>query len=149
MQILHVQNPQAFSNPMFLDLFKRALTALPGAAPAGVDGCADEIFACVANKQFVTVVGVEDGEFRCLMVTLLPDNNIYPYPNVFAFYNEGSKALSSAVKTRMMDICLEKGYTTYRTANMTGRSEDVYQRAMKFPGATFTPIGMVYEIKAE
>lgn len=149
MQVLHIQNANALRNPMLVQLFKEALEETPDAAPGGWETCAEDVYAFVTDPGFVTCVGVEDGNFVCLMVALLPNNNVFPYPSVLLMYAKGSVETSRAVKERMVDIMLEKGYTFYRTANMSGHSDAAWERVMRWPGVTFKPTGTIYNITVD
>lgn len=147
MQILHVKNPNALQNPLLVDLFKRALTAIPDAAPGGFESCAEDIFNCIASPDVITVVGVEDGAFTSLCVATLPNNNIFPYPNVCIGYNSGSRETWLMVKQRVMDILLEKGYTHYRTANTSGHADAAWEKVMSLGDYTLSKVGTLYDVK--
>lgn len=147
MQILHVRNPQALANPMLLKLFEDALTAIPDAAPGGVASCAQDIYACIANPDIITLVGVEEGAFTTLCVAVLPNNNIFPYPSIVIGYNVGSRETYRAVKARMLDTLLEKGYTHFRTANTSGHSDAAWEKVSSLDGYTLSQAGTLYDVK--
>lgn len=149
MQTLHIKNPNALANPALVDLFRRGITAQKEAAPYGIDRCAEDIFNFVNDPQFVTVVGVVEGEFTTLMINVLPSTQIFPFPTVLMIYNDAKAGteVRAAVEERMIDIMLEKGYTQYRTANMSGHSDKAWERALSSPRLSFAKMGTMYDVR--
>ena len=151
MTVLHIQNPQALTNPNLVNLFKEALSNLKGAMPGGFDSCAVDIFNMIKDPEWFVVAGVEDGDFTTLGVGSFPGQNIFPYPLIFLFYNRrhASKDIREGVKAKMLDIMTQRGYTIFRTANTSGRPDRAWEKITVQQGTKLHRVGSLYEIRVE
>jgi hypothetical protein len=146
MRILTIRNAEALRNPEFVDFLREALAAFPYANPHGLDGCAEDIFRFIKDPDFFLFVGVEDGKFVTMAVLQKPTSQLFPIPTVFCAFNRGSHACLQAMTSHVIDTVAEMGYTTFRSANMSGHSDKVWLKAFGHEDLKFTPIGTVFDI---
>ena len=151
MQTIVLRNPQALENPDLVAFLRRAFTSFPHAAgkTVGLEGVIEDIFSFIKDPDFYMILGVENGEFTTLAVLQKGASKLFPYPTVFCFYNEGTAAAKRGVVAHILEIVRELGYTRFRTANMSGHSDEVWERGFKRDGVGITPIGTIFEMTLE
>lgn len=139
MDVIELRNPQALAKGDIQQLIRRAVEAGPFLAPHGFDIVAPDIFQFVTDPRQFMFLGAEEGKFKCVVLGFLPTGNLFPYPTIVLFYNEGSRALSRLVQERLLDHILSNGYTRILAINGTGHSDTVWLKAL-------TPEGVHSEI---
>lgn len=150
MQAIHVQNPRALLVPEIEALIRRATTAISFAAPGGFDSIATDMYKFVTMDGLFMVMGVEDGKHVGLVLGGFPTLNIFPYPTIFLFYNEGSPKMVKLLAQKTLDIMLERGYTKAWAVNSSGRPDAVWERLFRLQGVTeLVPMGTVYELRVK
>lgn len=144
-------NPLALNEPPVAELFRRAFEATPDAAPNGIQSVVPDIVNAVTDPDaYFVVMGVADGKPAGLIMGHYPANGFYPYPTLFLLYTDPAvPGVKRAMQEKLVDILLERGYTTMWAMNGTGRPDEVWERAMACPGVAFQPLGTVYAIGIE
>lgn len=139
MDVILLRNPQALAKADIQQLLRRAVEGSPFLAPHGFDTVAPDIFSFVTDQQQFMFLGAENGQFKSVVLGFLPVGNLFPYPTVVSFYNEGSRALSRLTQERLLDHILASGYTRILAINGTGHPDPVWLKAL-------TPEGVHSEI---
>lgn len=140
---------QALLKPDIQQLLKRSVDSGALLAPHGFDSVAQDIYNFVADPTQFMVLGAEKGEMKGLVLGFLPVGNLFPYPTIVLFYNEGSRALSREMQDVVLDILLEAGYTRMLAVNSSGAKDEVWQRALTPKGATSEKVGSLYVFEVE
>lgn len=148
MNVIQLRRPQALLIPDIQALLGRAL-ASANLAPNGLDSVAKDLFDLVTDDYQFMFLGEEHGKFQSVVFGHLPVGNLYPYPTVVLFYNEGSRALSRHTRDALMDFLLSSGYTRAMAINLTGRSDAVWARGLAPEGARAQILGSFasFEVK--
>jgi hypothetical protein len=141
MNVIELRNPNALGITDIQQLIKRAVESGALLAPGGFDTVAADIFTFVTDPNQFMLLGAEDGAFKSVVLAFLPVGNLFPYPTVVLFYNEGSRALSKATQDKLLDIMLEHGYTRLLAVNSSKRGDKVWQKALTPAGATSNIVG--------
>lgn len=149
MNVIELTRVDALAIPDIQQLLKRAVESGAFLAPNGFDSVAADIFEFVQNPAMFMLLGAEEGRFRSVMLGYYPHGNLFPYPTIVLFYNEGSRELSRATQDKALDIILSAGYTRMLAVNSTGRDDEVWQRALTPEGATSAKVGslMMFEVE--
>lgn len=148
MEVIQVRNPQTFLVGETQGLLQRAIERTVHMAPGGFDSIALDVYNMITSDLSFLFLGAEDGKFRLLIMGYLPNNNLFPYPTILSFYNEGSRALRDLGKEKLLDFLVSKGYTSAWAVNSSRHRDDVWRKAFEVPGRTdVSPIGTVHEIR--
>lgn len=130
MDVIEVRNPKALAVVEVQQLLKRAVESGALIAPNGFDTVAKDIFEFVTNTQNFMLLGAEQGHFKSVVLGYFPVGNLFPYPTVVLFYNEGSKDLLEATKEKLLDIIVSNGYTSMLAVNGTGHSDRAWLKVL-------------------
>lgn len=141
MDVIELRNPQALNAPDLVMMLKRAIDSGALLAPGGFDTVAVDIFDFVTNPNSFMLVGFEAGHFKSLVLGYFPVGQLFPYPTVILFYNEGTKKLCNATKKKLLDTLVARGYTQMLAVNSEGHPDDVWLRGLTPAGATSRIIG--------
>lgn len=140
-EVVRMQNPQAFLFPEVQALFKRAFH---GNALLRFEDCPEGFVAMVVDPLIGVFLGRENGRFKALGVVMLPANAMQGKPRVFSFYCSGSAALRNAMQKAGVDFMRGAGYTGFWAINTTGKSQGIYARLFKGMGEA-KEIGTIVE----
>lgn len=149
MDVIELRNPNALRLPALQGLLKRAVESEALLSPDGFDVLAEDIFNFVIRTDQFMLVGSEKGEFRSLVLGYEPGSRMFPYPSVIMFYNEGSRALLRATKTKLLDILVAKGYTKMLGINGSKRHDGAWLRLLTPKGATSRIVGSMAIFEVE
>lgn len=149
MDVIELRNPNALRLPALQHLLKRAVESEVLLSPDGFDVLAEDIFGFVMNPGQFMLVGSEKGEFRSLVLGYEPGSRMFPYPTVIMFYNEGSRALLTATKEKLLDIIIAKGYTKMLGVNGSKRRDGPWLRLLTPKGATSRIVGSMAIFEVE
>lgn len=141
MDVVEIRDPRALTVPALQDFLKRALESNALLTPFGFDAVAADIFDMAVNPTKFLFVGAENGEFRALTMGFLPDGNLFPFPTISLFYNEGSRELSREIREQTMDFVVSHGYTRLLAVNSSGHTDKAWLRGITPKGATADIIG--------
>lgn len=147
MAAFRLTNVQALAKPDIINLLRRSVDSGVLLAPHGFESIAQDIFNFVADPSQFMVLGAEKGEMKGVVMGFLPVGNLFPYPTLVMFYNEGSRALSREMQDVVLDILLEAGYTRMLAVNSSGRPDEVWARALTPSGATSEKVGSLYSFE--
>lgn len=149
MNVIELRNVNALLIPDIQQLLKRAVTAAPFLAPAGFDNVAQDLMNFIIDPNQFMILGAESGKFQSVVLGYFPVGNLFPYPTIVLFYNEGSRKLSRATQNEVMDIVLSHGYTHLLAINSSGRKDEVWLRGLTAEGGTGKIAGSlaIFEVK--
>ena len=149
MNVIELRKPEALLIGDIQNLLRRVIDAGMFLAPAGFDSVAEDIFNFVTDPKKVMFLGAEDGAFKAVILAYLPVGNLFPYPTIVAFYNEGTRALSRAMGEALMDFIVSNGYTRVLAVNMSGYADDVWLRGLTPADAKSSIAGSlgIFEVK--
>lgn len=140
---MRLTNSAAFAWAPLRKLIEAAWNALNDGQPtAPVIG---ELSKCCAAPETGIFVGLDGGEPKALLVVFLPQNSLYPLPQVASFYCKGADSkLRSAILNSGVDFVRSAGYNKVWIINRTGKSDEVHAKLFKRV-ATGKPIGSIME----
>ena len=141
-----LRNPRALLIPDVAMLIKRAVEGTEHIAPGGIDTTAQEFFNYTTDESMFLFLGMEDGAAKGLVMGYFPDSALFPFPMVTLIYNEGTKALLKLMSKEIVDHISSHGYSKFWAMNGTGRSDDVWIRALLPEGTTGRTIATVLEM---
>lgn len=141
MDVITLRNPQALLIPDIQNLLKRAVESGVLLAPAGFDTIAQDIFNFVTDPRQFMILGAEQGAFKSVAMGYLPVGNLFPYPTVVMFYNEGSRALSRETQDHLMDFITSNGYTRMLAVNSSGYADRTWLKGLTPSGASSDIVG--------
>lgn len=149
MHVVNLREPKALLIPQIQQLIHRAVDAGTFLAPGGFDTIAQDLFNFTTDPTQFMFLGAEAGEMKAIAAGFLPVGNLFPYPTIVMFYNEGTRALSRAVQDEVMDFIVTQGYTRMLAVNTSGRADDVWQRALTPSDAKSERVGslVLFEVK--
>lgn len=143
MEIIQLRNPNALLVPAVQRILKAAIESDALVAPGGFDTIAQDILDYVTLDNHFLLLGAENGEFKAMLMGHFPAGQLFPYPQVIVLYNEGTKALKTAIQQKYIDIMLERGYTKTLAMNGSGRSDKAWLKALTPPNAKASVLGSV------
>lgn len=149
MDVIELRNPKALLIPEVQALLKRAVEAGTFLAPGGFDTVAEDVFNMVTDEYQFMLLGAEKGAFKSVVLGHLPVGNLFPYPTIVLFYNEGSRALSRATGVKLMDFIVSHGYTKTLAVNSSGHADDVWMKGIVPSKATAHIAGSLAVIEVE
>ena len=149
MNVIELRQTKALLIPDVQALIKRCVEQSNLLCPYGFDSIAKDIVDFVQDPMQFMFLGAEGGAFKSVMAGYLPVGNLFPYPTVVMFYNEGSRALSRATQEACMDFINAAGYTKLLACNTSGRDDNVWQRGLTPEGATSRLVGSLALFEVE
>lgn len=149
MHIIELKRADALLIPDIQQLLKRAVESDTMVAPAGIDSVARDLFNFVTDDMQFMFLGAEDGRMKAVMLGFYPVGNMFPYPTLVLYYNEGSKALSRGMQEFALDTISERGYTRLLAVNTSRWPDGVWLRGLTPEGAASEIVGSlaVFEVK--
>lgn len=147
MDAIVLRNSRALLIPDVMNLLKRAVESVHLCAPGGFDSVAQDIINFVQDDQQFMILGAEDSKFKAVVLGFFPTGNLFPYPTVMLYYNEGSRELSHVVREKVYEYLLGSGYTRMVCINMSGYPDEIWMRALKVDGVTARIIGSMAEFE--
>lgn len=141
MEVIQVRNGLAFAG--LKGLLSRAITSTPLCSQAGLEEC----LAYILDDDKWMLVGVEDAQVRALALVSGPITQLFPFPQVALFYNEGSGELRRALSAAINSTISEAGYDRLIIANMTGHDAEVWARGMLPKGMNYKVLGEAIEVE--
>ena len=142
---IRLTNPNVFSVPDVIDIFKRALENFE-MFNGDFEEALPELQIMVSKPEVGVMLGVEDGKFKGIGIVLLPDDKFSPIPQVPLFYNEGSMAIKRALVSKIVDFIVENGYTKFQAINTSGKADSIWARAFRRAGKS-RRIGSIMEFE--
>lgn len=149
MDVVELRDPRALMVPAMQTFLKRALESNALLTPYGFDAVAPDMFDMIVNPTKFMFVGAENGDFKALTMGFLPDGNLFPFPTISLFYNEGSRELSRAIRADTMDFVVSHGYTRLLAVNSSGNTDKAWLRGLTPEGATADIIGSLVMFEVE
>jgi hypothetical protein len=131
--VVRVQNPGFFQVPEFVGLIDRALAVAPGIIAPYADA-PEEYTKIVINPLFGVFAGVEKGLLKALCIVALPQGKLMPIPQVWVFYNEGSRKLKDLLLKESLAFGVERGYMHFWAINASGRSDAAWNKVFEGAG---------------
>jgi hypothetical protein len=147
MEVIELRRPKALLIPEIQQLLRRATDRTHMVAPGGFDSIATDIFNFVNDDEQFMLLGAEGGQFKSVVLGYLPVGNMFPYPTVVLFYNEGSRELSKATQARLLDFIVSRGYTRMLAVNTSGHRDDVWLKGLTPEGAVSDIVGSLAEFE--
>ena len=147
--VITLRNPRALMLPNITAIIDRAFTSVKIVAPGGLNTVAEDLFKMINDPLQFLMIGMEAGEPKSVIMGFLPNTNLFPYPTVTLFYNEGSKELLRASKAYLFDTLSQAGYTKCWAINSTGRSDAAWIRVFSDEHVAMKPIGSVIELSVK
>lgn len=141
MDVIELRNPNALLVHEVQALLKKAVASDALLAPGGFDTLAEDLLGFVTNPDHFMLLGAEDGHFKTLLMGYFPNSQLFPYPTVILFYNEGTPELREATQRKYMDIMLSRGYTQSLAVNGSKRSDKAWMKLLTPEGSTSEKIG--------
>lgn len=149
MQVIELRNPHVLAKPDVQQLLKRGVESDVFIAPNGFETVAQDIFNFVVQKHQFMLLGAENGAFKGVILGWFPTGNLFPYPSIVLFYNEGSRALSREMQDYLLDFIVSNGYTRMLAVNSSGHKDEVWLKGLTPQGASSKLAGSlaVFEVK--
>lgn len=145
-QAIRLMNPEALNQPEFQAFLRRAVAAVPFAAPGGFESIVKDLFDSISlTDNYFTIVCAEEEKWVGVIIGFFPANNLFPYPTITLMYNEGTRAAADALKRKALEVLLSKGYTNVWGFNASEHDDKVYERGMGLPELKVTNIGSVFK----
>ncbi len=135
MAVTELRQLNALTIPDIQLLLKNAVESGALLAPNGFDTVAQDMINFVVNDHEFMLLGAENGKFRAVVMGYLPVGNLFPYPTVVLFYNEGTRKLAREMQDALLDFMLGRGYTRMLAVNSSGKKDEVWLRGMTPEGA--------------
>ena len=142
-QVVRLQNPKALASPPFRAFLKRSVKR---GALIGLDDLLQGLTERLPDPNFLALVGVEDGEFRGLVLLGLPSSIWQPTPYVYHFYNAGKAALRDALIKATVDFVVQAGYTKFLAVNLSDRDFKAWAKTFQKAGKA-TELGRLVEFE--
>lgn len=124
-QIIEVRDPNVFETDECRAFFQRAFVT---GRPMQPQLALDVSRALCLVQRSVILMGLEDGEWRGLLMGTLPVSPIAPHPNVFFLYNAGSAEMRKALIQQAIDWMHANGYTEATATNWSPHSDEAWLR---------------------
>ena len=142
-QVVRLQNPKALDSPQFRAFLKRSVKR---GALIGLDDLLQGLTERLPDPNFLALVGVEDGDFRGLVLLGFPTNVWQSTPYVYHFYNEGKVTLRDALLKTMVDFIVQAGYTKFLAVNLSDRDFKAWAKVFRKAGKA-TELGRLVEFE--
>ncbi len=140
--IIHLRNPEALSLQPVRDLFARAFA---DDKPIPLDVFLAEATRYLPDPRFASLLGREDNIYKALAVVILPGSPMFPLPQVYHFYNEGSVKLRNTLTDAVVEWVKGQGYNGLHVANWSGAADKAWERAFRRAGQV-EKVGSVFRI---
>jgi len=135
-EVIQLKNPRALLAPEVEKILRAATASDAFVAPVGFDSVAGDLFEMVTNENSFILIGFEAGEAKAVTWGFFPGSRMFPFPTITMFYSIGSKTLLGAMREKLLDVLLERGYTKAWAVNITGKSNAAWQKVFTVPGKT-------------
>lgn len=133
-RVIRVGNPATFAIPEVRGLFERGFANSP-LTPTGF-GPAIKDFENMTKDPLVGVfLAYDDGKFQGFGIVILPHKTLVPYPQILHLYSEGKPKISEGLIEAGVAYMKEHGYTKFWALNGSGKSDKVWQRALRKGGS--------------
>lgn len=144
---IQLKNPRALLAPEVEKILRHAVDSSAFVAPAGFDSVAGDLFSLVTSDNYFIIIAFDGAEAKAVTWGFFPANRMFPYPTVQVFYSEGSKAILQALREKLLEVLLTRGYTKAWAVNITGNSDEAWTKVFEVPGKTqITKLGSVMEL---
>ena len=140
--IIQLRNPEALALQPIRDLFARAFE---DGNPAPLDVVLAELIPYLADPRLAVLLGREDNAFKALAVVFQPSSKLFPLPQVYHFYNEGSVKLRNSLSAAIVEWVKAQGYNGLHVVNWSVGTDEVWKRAFRCVGR-FERIGSAFRI---
>lgn len=145
--IVQLKNPRALLAPEVEKILRAATASSAFVAPVGFDSIAGDLFELVTNDNYFLLIAFDGAEAKAVTWGFFPANRMFPYPTVQLLYSEGSKAVLVALREKLLDVLVARGYTKAWAVNLTGNSDAAWARVFEVPGKTkIAKLGSVMEL---
>jgi hypothetical protein len=148
MQILTLRDPNALANPSFQTFLQTALSS-NFSVNSNLSDVVQELVAYMTQPNMFMLVGMEDGEFRGLLLAHLPLSRMFPVPMITFLYSAGTPELRIALCDRIMDIFVSHGYTKSWAWNSSGHSDKAWEKVLDTGRNQFKRLGSVYSVEVK
>lgn len=133
---IQLKNPYALLAPEVEKILRKAVDAHVMVAPGGFDTIAGDLFRLVTQDNYFIILGFDGATAKAVTWGFFPSDRMFPYPTITMFYSEGSKELLRAMREKLLEVLLARGYTTTWAVNITGNSDKAWARVFETPGKT-------------
>lgn len=147
-QVVALENPQALRSQELVDFLYRAFEQGP-IAPGGLDSIAKDLWNMILNPRYGVLVGAEDGSYKAISITVLPSDNLTPYPFIILFYNEGSEEIRTQLMKATLEFSLSRGYTKAWAINGSRHSDEAWLKVLVEPFGKGERIGSVFQLEVK
>lgn len=145
--VIELKNPRALLAPEIEKILRAAVASSAFVAPVGFDSVAGDIWELVTQENYFILVGFEEGQAKAVTWGFFPANRMFPFPTITMFYSEGSKVLLAAMRERLLEVLIARGYTTAWAVNITGKSDAAWTKVFSVPGKTkISVLGSVMQL---
>jgi len=124
-EIVEINNPQAFKLPDIRDLFERSFAY---SDDFDADKVIRQIQLVSSLPLFHIIVAQQRTSYRALLIGIEPVNDLIPQPEVFHFFNEGTKETLDALISYFVEKMRARGYSEIRTINRRPNQSKAYFR---------------------
>lgn len=130
MKVYRVTSAKALTTDDMIKFFDKAFKDGP------VDGgqVLKVMVAVAADPRVQVLVGMEKSEFKTLAITYLPSSPLYPNPQVYFMYSEGTAALRNATVDALVDWVKKNGYNDLWVVNWNVGKDVAFKRLFKRAG---------------
>lgn len=142
MEVVNVRNNKIMAVPAFREFLERALLQSPWGIAA-----VDEVGKLMGEKLADVLVGFENSLPAAMSVILYPSSALDQHPQVIHIYNEGSHSIRRALVKETADAIAARGYATFWAVNYSGRTDELWLRAIQPEGWNANRIGTLMEFE--
>jgi hypothetical protein len=140
--IIQLRNPEALSLQPIRDLFARAFE---DGNPVPIGVILSSLTPYLDDPRLVVLLGREHGAYKALAIVFEMGTPLFPLPQVYYFYNEGSVGLRNSLTDAVVEWVKEQGYNGLQVANGSGKSDETWKRAFRRAGR-LERIGSLFRI---
>jgi hypothetical protein len=145
--VIQLRNPYGLLAPEVEKVLRKAVAANPLLAPGGFDSVAADFWQMVTQDNFFLVLGYEGTFAKAVAWGTFPTSRMFPTPTINMVYSEGSRALMVALREKLLEVLLARGYTTAWAVNITGNSDKAWTKVFEVPGKTkISVLGSVMQL---
>jgi len=140
--IIRLRNPEALALQPIRDLFARAFESQ---TPVSFEVFMPAIEPYLSSPDVAVLVGREDNAYKAVTIALMPGSALFPFPQVYHFYNEGSAKLRNRLIDALVEWVKEQGYNSLHVAKWSDGPDKVWKRAFSRAGR-FEKLGSTFRI---
>lgn len=145
-EVVRLRDPRALDAAPLQELMVKAFPEGQNLLPQGYVANPEMFKRIVEFDHLHLLVGAEKGEFKGLVLIVMPASAFIVEPQVGHFYNGGSAAMRDALIEKTVSTIVGKGYTTFRAQNMTDASDEAWMRIYKKAGKA-EKIGSIFKFE--